>query len=393
MIIYYNPHIDDFLSIPPHYSFAKRRPLKKYGYIFNETIKNGGKINIFVDYTSSAFLPDKYFLRLPFFIRKIVVSLEIKKWLKENKIGNYVNFIDIDNDNVEDKLLFFFARKRAIGRFDLRINNINKFKGALVHLSHYFGYTREIASNLKKIKNLTLCGDSDITKNAFFKKHFFWNEKPFCIIKFSIENRFANKKQFSERNSIAVATGSFHDLRTESSLVVQDYVDFFNEYSLHPVRKMLFENKNKLKDLVNVQVSQYNIASKTASKFKIFQILAARQKKYFGINIVETYNDYQYAVVGEELAGFPGIGAFEAMACGCVLIAQTSFYDGLGMEENKHYIAYDGSLPDLIEKITWLREHPDLSRVISEAGQKYIGEMYDEQVYQLFKDRLTSLCH
>lgn len=391
MIVFYNPHIDDFLSTPPHYSFAKKRPLKKYAYIFDEAIKIGEKINVFVDYTMSTFIPDKYFLMFPVFIRKIIVSLEIKKWLKENSFNNHVKFIDINNYNAKDCLLFFFVRKRAIGGFDARINNINKFKTVVVHLSHYFGYTKEVVENLKKIKNLILCGDSDITNNTYFKRYFFWYEKPFYIVNFSVENRFIYKKPFFERRAVAIATGSFHDLRNEPPLSVSNYLDFFKEDSLHPVRKMLFEHKNQLKDWVSVQVSRYNVASKIASRFKILQILAARQKKYFNLDLVQLYNDYQFAVVGEELAGFPGIGAFEAMACGCVLIAQRDFYHGLEMEAGNHYVEYDGSLGDLIEKIQMLRNNPDLAVDISKKAISYVDRMYDAEAFRLFKNQLVSL--
>ena len=62
------------------------------------------------------------------------------------------------------------------------------------------------------------------------------------------------------------------------------------------------------------------------------------------IDIVNEYNKYKFALVGEELSGFPAIGAFEAMGCGCVLIAQKDFYCGLGLEPNINFLEYDGTI-------------------------------------------------
>ena len=57
------------------------------------------------------------------------------------------------------------------------------------------------------------------------------------------------------------------------------------------------------------------------------------------------YNDHKYALVGEEVYGLPAVGAFEAMASGCVLLGQgEEYYKGLNLRPNVDYLVYDGSL-------------------------------------------------
>ena len=90
------------------------------------------------------------------------------------------------------------------------------------------------------------------------------------------------------------------------------------------------------------------------------------QKKYFSINIVDLYNQHRYAIVGEELSGFPALGAIEAMACGCVLIGQAEYYVGLGLAPWIHFVPFDGN----IESIPLIIQEYDLGKMamISEAG-------------------------
>ena len=60
--------------------------------------------------------------------------------------------------------------------------------------------------------------------------------------------------------------------------------------------------------------------------------LDVKQKSYFSFDVVDFFNNNKYALVGEEIYGLPGIGFFEAMACGCTLLGQSGrFYNSLGL--------------------------------------------------------------
>ena len=53
MIIFYNPHVDDFLSGPLQFKLLRRRALKKYGFLITEAIQKGEQINICYDHTGT----------------------------------------------------------------------------------------------------------------------------------------------------------------------------------------------------------------------------------------------------------------------------------------------------------------------------------------------------
>jgi hypothetical protein len=160
--------------------------------------------------------------------------------------------------------------------------------------------------------------------------------------------RFVNRQPWMARDPKAVATGSFHDLRLEQP--AHKYIDFMaatGATTYHPVRLALYQAADQISTWVTCKISPYrkygqNRLSRLFSHFRI------AQKKYFSINIVDLYNQHRYAIVGEELSGFPALGAFESMACGCVLIGQPQYYVGLGLQEGRHFLSYDGSFEELL---------------------------------------------
>ena len=54
-----------------------------------------------------------------------------------------------------------------------------KFPVVVAHLSHYFISTLEKSENLRKLPNIWLAGDADISSNAYFRHFFSWYEKGF----------------------------------------------------------------------------------------------------------------------------------------------------------------------------------------------------------------------
>ncbi|MDN5053003.1 glycosyltransferase [Aliarcobacter butzleri] len=392
MIVFYNPQVDDFLAEPPHFSFLKRRALKKYGYIFNGILSENEIIEIYVDFTLSAFIPENIFSKLPLIFRKLIVKRELSKWIKDNKLENKIKINFNYNNSFENKILFAMSYKSMENYNESRINIINKFKKSIFHLSHYHISTKLKSKNLSLLKNVYLCGDSDITSNDYFKFYFSWYKKDFLIIPFYVQDRFICKKDFLERKDLAIATGSFHNLYEEKPVYkYKDYLDFYKQSTYHPIRKILYENKNKVNEFIDVKVSPYRENSNNNFLIKLFKKYFVNQKKYFAFDIVELYNQYKYVVVGEENIGFPAIGAFEAMACGCILIGQKEYYNSLGMEENIHYISYDGNLNDLIEKIKYLKNNLEFSEEISNNGRTIIKNLFSKnKCYKNFKYRIIN---
>lgn len=67
---------------------------------------------------------------------------------------------------------------------------------------------------------------------------------------------------------------------------------------------------------------------------------------------------------------------FEAMACGCLLLAKRQGdgeEEALGFVDARNLILYD-DLADLRQKIEWVRQHPDLAGKIARAGCEWVTE-------------------
>lgn len=387
MIVFYNPHVDDFLSEPPHFSLIKRKPLKKYLYIFDGILEENKRIEVFIDYTMSAFFSQKIFLKLPLSIRKIIVKIELKKWLRDNKFENKIEFVSASESH--NKVLFAMSYKAAQGDFRIKSQNLDKFKACIFHLSHYFALTYEKSLNLSEIVNLYLSGDSDITSNDYFKKYFSWYKKHFIVIPFSVGERFSCINEFRNREAKLVATGSFHDLKIEMKKShYLDYLSFYQCSTYHPIRKEIFQNRSELRDIFSINISPYT----NKSKISFLKKFIVNQKKYFSFDIAELYNQHRYAVVGEENTGFLAIGALESMACGCILFAQEKCYKGLGLIDGVHYISYDGTLQNLIEKFHQLNAMPikELEK-ISQASSDFMQNYKSKKCYENFKNIVYSL--
>ena len=345
-MILYNPHVDDFLAEPPHFRFLKRRPLKKYGFLIQNILERGEQIPIVVDGTISAFIPEVIFSRIPRFVRQFISNWEFKIWITVNDLANNVSLIPADALSSRDVLLAF-SYKSATGKFGLRKPIFDKCGHVVFHLSHYFIATKEKSKNLSSLTNVILAGDSDISENPYFKNTFNWYHKPFLVLPFAVSMRFNVNTSWEDREPKAVATGSFHNLTKE--IPRRKYEDFMRATgsdTYHPLRKQIYLSRHNLQ-YIKCHVSPYRPESEQSVISKIVAHFSVAQKSYFSVDLVTLYNKYRYAVVGEELSGFPALGAFEALACGCVLIGDSACYAGTGIEPDEHYIPHSGDIESI----------------------------------------------
>lgn len=346
-MIFYNPHVDDFLAEPLQFRILKRRALKKYGFIFDEARKDGATIRILIDGAGSGIIPEAIFHYLPRWLRLAVASLEFELWKHINDFGEKFERVPIPEAPVDD-VLIAFSYKAATGRFQLREATLRYYHATIFHLSHYFVATEEKAENIRRLPNAYLAGDSDITGNPYFQRFFGWYNKSFLVLPFSVGDRFKTRQPWLTRDAKAVATGSFHDLRLEKP--AHKYTDFIaatGVTSYHPVRLGIYQAAEQLSNWVTCKISPYRQYGQNRLS-RLFSHFRVAQKKYFSINIVDLYNQHRYAIVGEELSGFPALGALEAMACGCVLIGQPQYYAGLDLQEGRDFLPYDGSMERLV---------------------------------------------
>jgi len=347
MLTYYNAHVDDFLAEPLQFRILKRRALKKYGFMLDEARKNGTPIRVLVDGTASGLIPETLFHYLPRWLRLALANLEFWLWKQINGFGKEVERVAIPNASV-DEILLAFSYKAATGRFQLRESTLLNYRAVIFHLSHYFLATAEKAMNIRRLPNGYLAGDSDITGNPYFQRYFGWYRKRFFVLPFAVGARFVNRQPWIARDASAVATGSFHDLRLERP--AHKYIDFMaatGATTYHPVRLALYHAADQITAWVTCKISPYRKYGQNRLG-RLFSHFRVAQKKYFSINIVDLYNQHRYAIVGEELSGFPALGAFEAMASGCVLIGQPQYYVGLDLHEGRHFLSYDGTIEQLL---------------------------------------------
>jgi len=378
MIYLYNPQVDDFLSDPPHFKYLGRRPLRKYGFFIEQSILHNKKIYVCIDNTISVFIPSSIFSKLPLFFRKIIVKIEFRKWLKLNNLSSEVVLLKNDSEKCSNDVLLVFSYKLATGNFKQRLSTFSKFRKVVFHLSHYFISTSEKANNIRSVPNAFLAGDSDITENEYFQHFFYWYQKPFLVLPFAVAKRFKSFQTISKRKPMAIATGSLHDLKQEFSIIkYQDFMETTGSDNYHPVRKMIFTQSNSVQEYIDCRIDYYRDYAKSNSILRFVKHFVVTQKKYFGIDIVSLYNNYRFAIIGEELSGFPALGSFEAMSCGCVLIGESKCYVGLGLVPGIHYIEHNGNLDSIIEVIKANREKDIES--IADLGKKFIDNRFSPE--------------
>jgi glycosyltransferase involved in cell wall biosynthesis len=101
------------------------------------------------------------------------------------------------------------------------------------------------------------------------------------------------------------------------------------------------------------------------------------KSNHYKEDIVEQYNSFQMVVSTEEAGELPSIGTFEAMACGCAVICSNNVeYKSIGMIAGLHYVEYDGTFENLLEKIDFYKTHQKDLALIAKAGKIFVCEMF-----------------
>ena len=268
-------------------------------------------------------------------------------------------------------------------------------------LQHSFADTEFISSNAKKLNIDYLIAENNLSKNsAYFKKYFKWYEKDIYHIPYVFKPRFKNIKSFADRNNICFATGSFEHLSDHPRYSTFKF--FFNTETIHPMRKIIYDNRDELKDLINSRISDLykdeverldegeNLFQKIYAR--IFNAMFVKQSNYHKFDIVAEYNNAKMFVVPEEANDLPGIGFVEGMACGSAYIGlDDPMYKDIGFIPGIHYISYDGTLNDLKNKIIYYQNHNKELENIASAGCKYVRENFNGNTVakKLYKDFLA----
>ncbi|OGK18253.1 hypothetical protein A3G67_03070 [Candidatus Roizmanbacteria bacterium RIFCSPLOWO2_12_FULL_40_12] len=383
----------------------------KYAFLLSFLQKNDPNTAIVVDGTGASLgvvLQEIPLLRNSYLMNKIISYIEIYAWCLINKVNPFKQTIIFDENKLNSKndILFSFAFNSYSFRSEKLIKKsiIKSFTGKkILHASHFYKSTKAVAENIKKVGIRHMVAEADLKKSPYFNK-FFGFIKQVYILPHVLRDKYINIKKFESRKNKCLALGTLV-IESESDSSNKDYIDFFKTNTLHPVRKILYENKVKLADIVDCFINFHNkerlekiTKGGTYSKNSLFRMVydlffLSEGKEYHKMDIVKKYNEYKMFIAPEENIGLSSVNSVEGMACGCAYIGiKHPMYSDLGMIDKKHYIAYDGSLLDLQKKIKYYQIHQKELTQIATNGCEFARKNFSEnKVRNDFWNYLTTL--
>jgi hypothetical protein len=332
-VLFVNPHRSDFVYNSPIYNLLKRKSLKKYQYL--DTFFKQHDTDFF--FASSSLIRILNYLKISF-IDILILKIEYYFFKKIN--DNISSIFSIDKKNYDYTFCFGFSIRELNDR---QFNNLaSKTNLLIIHLSHYHIFANKL-NDWASHNNVVFCADADITDNYFY--NYFLNKKPrFFLLSYAIDTtRFKLLNSILERQPKIICTGTFHEfekLNKITQLKTNPISSVFGFLTIHPERRMLYYFKNKLKNIIifNSPMGKINFL------FFLKKNNSISQSNYFSIDIVEQYNKYKYAFIGEEsIVGLPGIGVFEAILCGCIPIINDFCYKGTPLENSDIPIKYNNA--------------------------------------------------
>jgi hypothetical protein len=395
--VFYRPYTEIWFKDPVRHLMRGESLPHKYEAFFDSLLISGAKVSV-----STALCRRKGWKGL---IRYLLDPLALIYWVLANKISlSTIGLVFSKSGLRKHDVLFFMhygnftyedaANAQRGSDLALALSDVDILK--LGHFTHY-AYQPVIGSNnLKNLGvNLLVAENNLISNSDFYRKYFGHLNTDFWCLPFIAANRFKSYTPFRERSSKLVATGSITFKMTDP-----DFINFFKTDELQPLRRQIYEHADNYKAEIDSLISDLN-ASRGSGKIKevpfwrrVFRRFVPHpQHSYYQKNIVDVYNSYMMFTVPEEICDLPAIGVVEGMACGCAFIGLDSpMYRDLGMVPGVHYVAHNGTLEDLIDKIRFYQQPTQLIQLeqIAETGCKLVTEKFRaEVVYREFVDRLS----
>lgn len=371
--------------------FRDRIPIK-YTHIFQELLKHNDVevCNYITSKGSSLFSQCNVHVSLPKWIS--FLEYRIASRLNGIKTGKIRILTEEDEIRQDDIIITFI---HAFAAF----TEVNCLKGKkLLHLNQYNFHPISIIRE-NKFDVVGYIAEADLLKSkGLFSDNCSTPYPKMLRLPFCVGERFKKIKKFSDRNNKAIAIG------TLGMCKYSDFVNYYHSEYLQPMRHLIYESGDSLKEYMDSYIFPYNeykdkYWGATAKNifirlYKLFFALThPKQKQYFSFNIVDKFNDYRMSIIGEEVIGLPGIAAFESMACGCALLAlDHDMYHDIGMIPGIHYIAYDGTLESLKDKIAYYQSAPDELEKVAENGCDFVHKYLNAKtVTNLFVKQLQNL--
>ena len=365
MIFFQNPDRQWFKKTISQW-VRNKNAMNKYEYLLDHYLQQG-VVNVILPVAKVGKVSKgvNIFLRL----------VRFRIWLLINKLS-YKNFNVLFlyyNIKSKDTVFSFFhdnfASTPVCCDNELYIDMIYKAECSfLVHLNHYVYNVEKGSQICSKVHRLSFVAETNLYRHSiYFSERFDWYRRDVLILPFCVQDRFIVKSKVS-RTLKAVATGSVTFRLNEAT-----FLEYFGTDLLQPQRKYLLDNSEAVSNL-DMSTSEYGsfknkglflslflkFKQNIASFIPSYCLDTAKLTNFYDIDLSEHYNSYNFVICPSELIGLPGVGAFEAMACGAVLIDDSNkFYDDYGLYSDEHYICYDGTIGDLKSTLDWLVENPE----------------------------------
>jgi hypothetical protein len=375
---FYNPHRDPFFGITLLNFISKIHSTTRYRYLIKFYLKRYQKINLFITKNSTS---------LPSYLSSIIpIRLEIFFWAIINNINPFKINLKFNINQLKSTDVLFSTTLR---NFDLSklppLPKNHKFFEFL-HITHLSHHTSRLVKNLINLKPNLLIAENNLFKNSpYFRKYFKFYQKDVYTLPFTFEDRFISFTPFNQRKNRCLATGSLAITNQMGGDKNQysDFESFFHVNTLYPLRKEIYENSLKIKKYVDSYISKvFNHVPKVSNSkdnlFKkllnsIYNGISISRHRYYKFDIVKKYNQYKMFVIPEEINDLPGIGFVEGMACGCAYLGK------IDPMYSDHYIGYDGTLTDLLKKISYYQKHPKALKKIASQGYNFVTKHFNGQ--------------
>lgn len=307
---------------------------------------------------------------------------EVRKVFEKNQLPKNKIQIITSANRIDPSDIVVFRSAGTVAQFE----NTEDIRGIkIVDHIHFYGDS-ENASYLKNFKYYFY--EVDLNKYCkLYQKNYSWFTGEFIEFPFSYEPRFIVKREFKNRKTKAVAMG------TLTKCELPEFIDMYGTEYYQPHRKMILDHAEAYPEELDSFISEYeekelkkveagdNIFVKCYKK--TFNYLnSGKQKNYFSFDMVEKYNEYKMFICPEDVNGSYGVGTIEGMACGCAMIGWNyGAFEDMGMTAGVHYISYDGTMENLIERIRYYQRPENQAELekIAKTGCEFVRENFSQE--------------
>jgi hypothetical protein len=395
-IVFYRPYAEIWFKNPTRRILSRQRLPNKYEEFFDYlTSQNMVSVSTSLNFNSG--VAGKYEL--------LKDSLRLIIWAVLNRINPLaVRFVFTRRQfEKADAVVFmhygnFTGESRALAEEGAVLAKLFADCRPLkvVHLTHYMYNPTVGSQNLLTLKPDLLVAENDLAHySPYFQTFFSKLSAPLLLLPFVPGKRFRKQKPLADRIHKLGVTGSITYKMRDT-----EFIDYYGHDELQPMRRKIYERREQLQALVDCLIFDLDEARRLEAEAaspeevrKAKDEAMARQRSYYKTDIVEFFNRYTMFAVPEEVCDLPGIGFIEGMACGTAYFGlDDPMYRELGMEPGVHYVAYDGSIDGLVEKVSYYQSHREELEAIAERGYRFVRErMNPEAVYSRFLEHLSNL--